>query len=219
MIKKLIRAKFAYSFEDGLLDEMAATGQYVEVPRGEKLIESGEYMKTFPMLLTGLIKIFREEDEGSEIFLYYLTPGETCAVSLTCCMTAQKSSISAVAEEDAEMIIFPISKLEEWFVKFPSWKGFVMEVYQYRFEELLGTVDALAFQNMNQRLWAYLNERVHIIEQPEIEITHLEIARDLNTSREVVSRLLKGFEKEGMVQLARNRIRVDSDVVPQSFSE
>lgn len=213
MIKKLIRAKFSYSFEDGLLDEMAATGQYVEVPRGEKLIASGEYMKTFPMLLTGLIKIFREEAEGSEIFLYYLTPGETCAVSLTCCMTAQKSSISAVAEEDAEMIVFPISKLEEWFVKFPSWKGFVMEVYQYRFEELLRSVDALAFQNMNQRLWAYLNERTTITEEPEIEITHLEIARDLNTSREVISRLLKGFEKEGLVKLARNRIWVNETAI------
>src|SRR5699024_827052 len=114
MIKKLIKAKFSYSFEDGLLEEMAANGQYIEVLRGEKLIQSGEYMRTFPLLLTGLIKIFREEKEGAEIFLYYLTPGETCAVSLTCCMTAQRSSISAVAEEDAEMIVFPISKLEEW---------------------------------------------------------------------------------------------------------
>jgi len=213
MIKKLIKAKFSYSFEDGLLEEMAANGQYIEVLRGEKLIQSGEYMRTFPLLLTGLIKIFREEKEGAEIFLYYLTPGETCAVSLTCCMTAQRSSISAVAEEDAEMIVFPISKLEEWFVKFPSWKGFVMEVYQYRFEELLRSVDALAFQNMNQRLWAYLNERTTVIEHPEIEITHLEIARDLNTSREVISRLLKGFEKEGLVKLARNRIWVNETAI------
>jgi len=213
MIKKLIRAKFSYSFEDALLEEMAETGQYVEVSRGERLIEIGEYMKTFPMILTGLIKIIREDDEGGEIFLYYLTPGETCAVSLTCCMTAQQSTISAVAEEVAEMIVFPIAKLEEWFVKYPSWKGFVMEVYQYRFEELLRTVDALAFQNMNQRLWSYLDGRVEITGQPEIEVTHQEIARDLNTSREVVSRLLKGFEQEGMLELGRNRIRMRGDKV------
>src|SRR5690625_5539365 len=98
MIKKLIRAKFSYSFEDALLEEMAETGQYVEVSRGERLIEIGEYMKTFPMILTGLIKIIREDDEGGEIFLYYLTPGETCAVSLTCCMTAQQRSEEHTSE-------------------------------------------------------------------------------------------------------------------------
>lgn len=213
MIKKLIRAKFSYSFEDALLEEMAETGQYLEVARGERLMQIGEYMKTFPMILTGLIKIIREDEAGREIFLYYLTPGETCAVSLTCCMTAQKSTISAVVEEVAEMIVFPIAKLEEWFVKYPSWKGFVMEVYQYRFEELLRTVDALAFQNMNQRLWSFLEERVEITAQSEIEITHQEIARDLNTSREVISRLLKGFEKEGMVELGRNRVKMIRDKV------
>lgn len=208
MIKKLIKAKFAYKFEDALLDEMVASGNFIEKKQGEQLIQSGDYMQTFPMLLTGLVKIMREEDSGKELFLYYLTPGQTCAISLTCCITAQKSFISAVVEEDSEMIVFPVSKLEEWFVKYPSWKGFVMEVYQYRFEELLRAVDALAFNDMNARLWAYLTERKNIVENHEIETTHLEIARDLNTSREVISRLLKNLEKQGKVSLSRNKIQV-----------
>lgn len=208
MIKKLIRAKFDYQFEDELLDEMAETGEYLEKEKGEILIRSGEYLRIFPMLITGLIKIMRNDEEGSQLFLYYLTPGETCAISLTCCMAVQKSMITAIIEEDAEMIIFPIEKIDEWFTKYPSWKGFVMQSYQFRFEELLKSVDDLAFNRMDERLWSYLITHTEVIDHHQLEVTHSAIAHDLNTSREVISRLLKSLEKQGKVKLSRNKIEI-----------
>jgi len=208
MIKKLIRAKFDYQFEDALLDEMAETGKYIEKEKGEVLIRSGEYLRTFPMLITGLIKIMRNDEEEKQLFLYYLTPGETCAISLTCCMAVQRSMITAIIEEDAEMILFPIEKLDEWFSKYPSWKGFVIQTYQDRFEELLKSVDDLAFNRMDERLWSYLIAHQEVIDHHQLEITHSEIAHDLNTSREVISRLLKSLEKQGKVKLFRNKIEI-----------
>ncbi|MBY5957445.1 Crp/Fnr family transcriptional regulator [Membranicola marinus] len=208
MIKKLIKAKFSYQFEDELLEEMVETGQYIEKKKGEAMIRDGEYLRFFPLLITGLIKIMRHDGEGNQLFLYYLTPGETCAMSLTCCMTAQRSMVSALIEEDAEMIVFPIEKLEEWFSKYPSWKGFVMQAYQARFEELINSVDDLAFNRMDERLWSYLVGHHEVLDDHAIEVTHSEIAEDLNTSREVISRLLKNLEKQGKVKLSRNRIEI-----------
>lgn len=213
MIRKLIRAKFDYQFEDALLDEMVESGQYVEAKKGDIIINKGEFMRSFPMIITGLIKVLREDDEGRELLLYYLTSGETCAVSLTCCMAAQKSTVSATIEEDTEMIVFPIRKLEEWFVKYPSWKGFVFQAYQFRFEQLLESVDDLAFNRMDERLWAYLLKRQEVIDHRQIDVTHLEISQDLNTSREVISRILKNMEKDGRVKLSRNRIEIAESVV------
>ncbi len=208
MIKKLIRAKFDYQFEDELLEEMAETGEYLEREKGEILIRNGEYLRIFPMLITGLIKIMRIDEEGNQLFLYYLTPGETCAISLTCCMAVQRSMITAIIEEDAEMIIFPIEKIDEWFTKYPSWKGFVMQAYQFRFEELLKSVDDLAFNRMDERLWSYLIAHKEVIDHHQLEVTHSEIAHDLNTSREVISRLLKSLEKQGKLKLSRNKIEI-----------
>ncbi|WP_236978477.1 Crp/Fnr family transcriptional regulator [Membranihabitans maritimus] len=209
MIKELIRAKYDYSFENELLEEIEKFGIYVEKERGEELINSGEYIKYFPLIITGIIKIVREDEDGKEILLYYLYPGDTCALSLTCCMSSRRSTIKAVVEDDAEIILIPIEKMDEWFSSFGSWKGFVMYTYQNRFDELLLTIEELAFNKMDQRLWAYLEKLKDAKDSSMLQITHSEIARDLGTSREVISRLLKQLEKQGKLDLFRNRIQLN----------
>lgn len=208
MIKNLIKAKFKDQFEDALLDVMVKEGRYAELSRGENMINVGEFIRNFPLILTGVIKIMREDDEGKEILLYYLYPGETCALSLSCCMASKVSSIKAVVEDDAEVILIPIQKMDEWVQSFPTWKSFVMQTYQARFEELLETIDELAFNKMDERLWSYLVNRATVLHSNQLDITHSEIAKELGTSREVISRLLKKLEGQQKIAMSRNSIEV-----------
>ncbi|GAA5220356.1 Crp/Fnr family transcriptional regulator [Membranihabitans marinus] len=208
MIKNLIKAKFKNEFEDGLLDVMVEEGRFVELNKGDNLINAGEFIRNFPLILTGVIKIMREDEEGKEILLYYLYPGETCALSLSCCMASKVSSIKAVVEDDAEVILIPIQKMDEWVQSFPTWKSFVMQTYQDRFEELLETIDELAFNKMDERLWSYLVNRTTVLQASQLDITHSEIAKELGTSREVISRLLKKLEGQNKIAMSRNSIEV-----------
>jgi len=140
--------------------------------------------------------------------MYYLGNGESCAMSLTCCLNARRSEIRAVAEETTEMVLLPVQSVEEWVVRYPTWRAFVFETYQRRFDDLLKTIDGVAFQKMDERLWHYLQRKAALSTSATVETTHEEIALELGTSREVVSRLLKQLEKIGRVRLARNRVEL-----------
>lgn len=212
MIEQLIRAKYPQNFEMNLLKEMTEVGHFRELDKGEVLIGFGDHIRFFPLLFTGVIKIIREDEEGKEILLYYLYPGDSCAISLSCCMTAQLSSIKAVVEDQVEMLAIPIQYMDQWLVQYPSWKQFVMQTYQFRFEELLQTIDELAFNKMDDRLWSYLQNRSEAIQSKLLEITHLEIAKELGTSREVISRLLKKLEHQRKITMARNSIALLVDM-------
>ena len=159
-----------------------------------------------PLVLKGSLKISREDDEGNEILLYYLEPGHSCATSLTSCYSGQRSTIRAIAEDDSEYLAIPAQYSDEWIIKYPSWKNFVMNTYSERFEELLKTIDQLAFKKMDERLSKYLHDKAELHDNSVIHISHQEIAYDLNTSREVISRLLKQLENMGAIKLGRNRI-------------
>lgn len=159
-----------------------------------------------PLVIKGSIKILREDEEGNEIFLYYLEPGHACATSITCCMSGQRSTIRAIAEDDTEYLAIPVQYSDEWMLKYKTWKNFVMNTYAERFEELLKAIDQLAFKKMDERLSKYLHDKADLHESCEIHISHQEIAYDLNTSREVISRLLKQLERIGSIKLGRNRI-------------
>ena len=190
-----------------LRDAISTQGKLIELEAGEILMDVGSVIRSVPILLDGSIKVMREDDDGNEILLYYLDEGETCAVSLTCCMTNEMSSIRAVTNEDVRMIQIPVRFMEEW-MKFADWRQFVMNTYRARFEELLNTMDSIAFHRMDERLTAYLTKKQDMADGSEINISHQDIATDLHTSREVISRLLKSMEKKGMIELGRNRIRI-----------
>ena len=205
-LKELIQFNFPIFYEKELLQELETTGQFREAKAGDVIIDYGAYMKMIPLLLKGSIRILRENEEGNEIFLYYLESGNTCAASFTCCMQEEISNIRAIAEEDIQMIMIPLGKMEEWMGKYKSWRNFVISTYSTRMDELLKTVDLIAFKKMDERLLNYLEQKAKVQESNTLHITHQEIASELNSSREVISRLLKTLEKIGEIKLGRNQI-------------
>lgn len=207
MIQELTQ-NYGHIFEEDLLNEINEVGVFKDIPEGSKLIEIGEYIKSMPLLVTGAIKVLRDDGKGDELLLYFLENGETCAMTLSCCMAQTKSEIRAIAETDAKLIMLPVQKMEEWMAKYRSWRNFVLETYNTRLNELLETLDSIAFLNMDQRLLKYLNDKARVNNSDSIYITHQEIAYELHTSRVVISRLLKKLENMGKIELNRNHIKI-----------
>ncbi len=205
-----LKENFTYIFEDELIEEINQVGTVREVKEGEKLIEIGDYVRSMPLLTSGAIKILREDENGDELLLYFLERGDTCAMTLTCCLGQKKSEIRAIAELDTTLIMIPIQKMEEWTGKYKSWRNFVFQSYHKRLSEMLETIDSIAFLNMDERLVQYLQNKQKVTNDSTINSTHQEIAYELHTSRVVVSRLLKKLESLGKIELYRNSIKIIS---------
>lgn len=208
MLEKELRDAYHFIFEEELILEIVKYGALKEVKAGETIINIGEYVKSMPLLLEGAIKILREDKDGDELLLYFLERGDTCAMTLSCCLGQTKSEIRAIAEKDTRLVMIPIEKMEEWTSRFKSWRNFVFESYHSRLSEMLDTIDTIAFLHMDERLMRYLQDKAKINRNEQIQVTHQEIAYDLHTSRVVVSRLLKKLELEGKIGLQRNSIMV-----------
>lgn len=193
-------------FEYKLLEELAQVGQLRTMLVGAYLIRPGEFIRSVPIIISGSVKIMRPDNEGREALLYYLGGLDACAISLTCCMGRKQSEISALVEEETELIMIPVDKVDEWLCQFSTWKQFVFQTYQKRFDNLLATVDEVIFHKLDERLMAYLQKKAQSCQCRVLSITHEEIAQDLATSREVISRLLKQFERTGHLKLMRNKI-------------
>ena len=207
MLQQLQR-DYEHLFEKELLEAIAEVGTLKEVPEGFKLMEVGQYVKSMPLLLEGAVKILRDDDNGDELLLYFLEKGDTCAMTLSCCMGQTKSEIRAIAETDAKLIMVPIEKMETWTSEFKSWRNFVFNSYHNRLMELLETVDKIAFLKMDERLLEYLRDKAKVNSNDIIYSTHQEIAYELHSSRVVISRLLKKLENQGLVKLNRNSIEM-----------
>lgn len=175
---------------------------------GEVIVRSGQYIKSTVLVISGRIKIYRENDEGGEFLIYYLGPGEACAVSLICAIQSQTSEITAKAIEETEVVMFPVNLMDELMIKFKSWSHFVIQTYRARFDEMLTVIDNIAFRNMDERLEFYLKRAKTNAGQTSLNLTHQQIADDLNSSREVISRLLKKMEQLGRIKLNRNSIEI-----------
>lgn len=207
MIQEL-KENYEHVFCEDLLNEIEKSGLFKEIAEGDKLMEIGDYIKSMPLLVSGVIKVLRDDGKGDELLLYFLENGETCAMTLNCCMAQTKSEVRAIAETDAKLIMIPVQKMEEWMAKYQSWRNFVLETYNTRFNELLETLDSIAFLNMDERLLKYLHDKARVNNNDSIHITHQEIAYDLHTSRVVISRLLKKLENMGKITLNRNHIKI-----------
>ena len=205
-----LKNSYGNLFEDELLEEISVFGTFKEVSEGFKLIEIGQYIKSMPLLISGAIKIMRDDADGDELLLYFLESGETCAMTLTCCIGQTKSEIRAVAELPTKLIMIPIEKMEEWTGKYKSWRNFVFESYHNRLMEMLETIDSIAFLKMDKRLLKYLRDKSKITKDDIIYSTHQEIAYELHTSRVVISRLLKKLENQGKIKLNRNNIKINN---------
>ncbi len=175
---------------------------------GDILMQTGQYIKNTVLVLSGRIKIFRQDDSGGEFFMYYLQPGQACAISMICATKNQKSQIMAKVVEDAELLMVPLLLMDKWMIQHRSWYEFVIDTYRSRFEEVLEVVDSIAFQAMDERLIFYIKKHLDSCRCLDLKLTHQEIATELNSSREVISRLLKKMERQGLVKLHRNQIEI-----------
>jgi CRP/FNR family transcriptional regulator len=163
-----------------------------------------------PIVLKGTVKVYKHDDNGNEILLYYLSDNESCSMAYSCCLEAKKSEVKAVAEDDVELLAIPHHKLDEWLCKFPSWKNYVMRSFNERFIELLKSIESIAFHKLDERLIAYLKEKQRLSGSSVIKASHSTIADELATSRVVISRLLKQLENDKKIILYRNEIKLMS---------
>ncbi|GAA4269842.1 Crp/Fnr family transcriptional regulator [Hyunsoonleella aestuarii] len=208
MTNEILHQKFNHTLDNNVLNDIANVGTYKSFLKDDIIIDINQPMLHIPLLLSGYIKILREDNEGNELLIYFLEAGETCTMSLTCCMGTSKSKIRAVAEHDSNLIMIPVQKMQEWFHGNESWRTFILESYQNRFDEMLDAIDSIAFLKMDERLYKYLVNKSILNESATILIKHQEIAEDLHTSRVVISRLLKQLENEKKIKLGRNKIEV-----------
>ncbi len=195
-------------FSNELLHEIESNASYQTIPAGEVLMRTGQYFKNTVLVLSGQIKIYREDDDGGEFLMYYLQAGQACALSMICATRNEKSQIMAKVIEDAELLQIPLPLMDKWMMQHRSWYEFVIETYRSRFEEVLEVIDNIAFRAMDERLEFYLKRHQEACGCSEIKLSHQEIASELNTSREVISRLLKKMEQRGLLKLHRNQIEV-----------
>ena len=199
-------------FERALIEEINSTGTFMSAKAGDVIIDYGKNIRQIPIITEGSIKVLREDDEGHELLLYYVTANESCAMTFTCCMEQTVSEIKAVAEEDVELIAVPVTVMDEWLIKYPSWKNFVMRTIKVRFNEMLHTIDQIAFQKLDERLISYLKEKSIATNSTLLNLSHQEIASELASSRVVISRLLKKLENDKKLLLYRNQIKLLNDM-------
>ncbi|MCC6373134.1 MAG: Crp/Fnr family transcriptional regulator [Bacteroidia bacterium] len=173
---------------------------------GDIILKENTNIRAIPIVISGSLKVMREEADGREILLYYINPGESCIMSLFGGLHNGTSLVKAIAEEDTEILMFPVNKVGEWIRKYPDWIDFILFLYHKRFEELIEIVDEMAFQKTDERVLSWLRKKASNNHSNDILTTHQQIASELGTSREVVSRLLKQLEKEGLIELHRNKI-------------
>jgi len=196
------------NFEPELVDTIEKQAVEKTFRAGEVIMRTGQYIKSTLLVIEGRIKIYRENDEGGEFLMYYLGAGEACAVSMICALQSQTSEVMARAEEDTEVLMIPIHLMDDLMNKYKTWYQFVIQTYRSRFDELLSVVDNIAFRNMDERLEFYLKRHTEATGKKNIELSHQQIADDLATSREVISRLLKKMEQRNLVRLHRNMVEM-----------
>lgn len=193
-------------FHGLLKDEVAQFGQLKTFESGSVILQEASYIKAIPLVLKGSLRVMRTDDQGHEILLYYITAGESCIMSFLGGIHNETSKVKAVVEDDAEILFIPVEKASEWVKKFPEWADFIFKLYHKRFEELLSAVNAIAFQKLDSRVLQSLKQKAEIHQSKEIKITHQQLADELGTAREVISRVVKQMENEGLVNVSRNKI-------------
>lgn len=204
--------KFSEFFEPALLAELEEKSMIMEVKSGDIMLNIGQAIRAIPLLASGAIKVSRINDDGQELLLYYVKEGESCAMTFNCCMLAQTSVIKGTAEEDSVLVCIPVALMEQWMVRYPSWKKYVMTTMLSRFTEMIKSIDEVAFKKMDERLINYLKEKSKISGSSVINLTHQQIGDELGTNRVVISRLLKKLENEKKLLIYNKQIKLLKDL-------
>ncbi len=201
----------AFRASPQMREKLLAYGTLKKFPEGEIVLQENAYIRSIPIVLSGRIKVFRTDEEGREMLLYYIKPGESCIMSFLGGIHRDTSKVKAIAEEPAEILLIPAEKVNELIRDFPEWLEYIFRLYHNRFEELLEVVNAVAFKKTDQRLLAFLQKKSELTQSSSISITHEQLASELGTARVVVSRLLKQLETEGLLTLGRNKIHLKTN--------
>lgn len=200
--------KLQQIFEAPLIQEIQQFGVWQKFSEGDHIMDYGKYIRTMPIIMKGTVKVYKIDENGNEILLYYLSSSESCSMAYSCCLEAKKSEVKAIAEDEVELIAIPHVKLDEWLCKYPSWKNYIMRSFNDRFLELLKSIETIAFHKLDDRLVSYLKEKQKLSGSSVIKVSHNLIAEELSSSRVVISRLLKHLENEGKIILYRNEIKL-----------
>lgn len=200
--------KFAAMFEPKLINEICKNGNIRIFKPNEVLVDIGMLITHMPLVISGSIKIMTEDEKGDELLLYYLEMAETCAVTLNCCTRKSKSTIRAITETDAEILFVPVEKMEEWMIKYKTWRTYVLDSYNERLNEMVKAIDNIVFHSLEDRLRMYIKDKAWIAKSAILNISHQDIANDLYSSRVAVSRLMKKLETENFIEQQRNKIIV-----------
>lgn len=185
---------------------------------GEIILKENSYIRSIPIVIKGLIKVFKTEEDGREILLYYIKTGESCIMSFLGGLHNETSKVKVLVEEEAEILLLPIDKVTLFMREHPRWLEYIFRLYHQRFEDLLEIVNAVAFQKVDDRLVTLLQMKQEVSGNHTIQITHDQLAKELGTARVVVSRLLKQLETDGFLRLGRNKITLDSKFRQQGES-
>ena len=196
------------SFEPELQKKIQQVGVTRKFHADEFLMKTGQSIRSAVLVTKGIVKVFREDDEGNEVFMYNLHPGEACAISMTCASRNLNSQIMAKALVETEVLTIPVELMDEWASKYKSWYQFVLETYHSRFEELLDTLDQIAFRNLDERLLWYLKQHQKSLKTNILKASFTDIAQELNSSREVISRLMKKLAEKGHIHINKNQIEI-----------
>ncbi len=199
-------------FGPALQLELEANSQRKQLPAGTVLMSSNSYVRSLPVLLSGSMRVMRQDEDGREILLYYIKPGESCIMSFLAGIHEDTSKVHLEVEEDADVLMLPITKASEWIKSYPEWADFIFKLYHQRFEELLTVINEVAFQKLDDRIVELLKKKAAVFSSHEFQLTHQQLAEELGTTREVISRLLKQMEKKEMIILSRNKITLNFPV-------
>ena len=209
-----IKSLFPVFDQTEMVEDLLNQSQFMDLPPGTTLMGIDQIIKVIPLVYSGAIKVMREDAEGNEIFLYYIQAGQSCAMTLSSCLRREKSAVKAIVQENTQLLAVPVEVVYQLQLRYPSWNNFILETYSGRFNELLSVVDSVAFQNMDVRLLKYLFRKSSILKSKTIHISNTAIAKDLNSSREVISRLLKQLEQKQFLKATRGKIELLD--IPQS---
>lgn len=191
-----------------LREKLVAAGTTKVFPEGSTILTENAFIRAIPIVLSGSIRVMRSDEDGREILLYYIRPGESCIMSFLGGLHHDTSKVKAVAEEETNVLFIPVEKVSLFIREFPEWLDYIFKLYHKRFEELLGMVNAVAFKKMDERLLSLIRTKAALNNSQTVPVTHVQLANELGTAREVVSRLLKQLETEGLIRLGRNKIEL-----------
>ena len=208
LLKGNLLQEYSELFEEELIQEINEVGVFKKIDRGQLLIDIGEELTHIPLILSGVVKIIRKDKNGFELSIYYLESGNTCAISFANCINKKKSIFRGIAESDVEAIFIPVDLVDDWLVKYKTWRHFIIDSYHFRLLEMVETIDSLAFLKMEKRIWKYLTDKVRIKNNIDLEITHQQIAEDLNSTRVVITRILQKLHEEKKIYSTRNKIKL-----------